>query len=111
MGAESILACVPLRSGERLALITADTPLHGGSHFVLAGMRGHVRRIARQYLGPNLQPGTVLYDVNEAGVPVAACWSSGSDGTPYRHAYRPSDPLCRAVRRCAAVWACASIRG
>jgi DNA gyrase subunit A len=76
---ESILTRFPLRSGERLAVITADTPLHGGSHFVLAGTRGHVRRIARQYLGPNLQPGTVLYDVAEAGAPVASCWSGGSD--------------------------------
>ncbi len=76
---ESILARFPLRANERLSVIATDTPLRGGSHFVLVGARGQVRRIARQYLGPNLQPGTVLYDVAEAGAPAAACWSSGAD--------------------------------
>ena len=76
---ESILARFPLRATEQLAVVAADTPLHGGSYFVLVGARGQVRRIARQYLGPNLQPGTVLYDVAEAGAPAAACWSGGSD--------------------------------
>ena len=76
---ESILTRFPLRAGERLAVVATDTPLRGGSYFVLVGERGQVRRIAKQYLGPNLQPGTVLYDINEAGAPAAACWSSGSD--------------------------------
>jgi DNA gyrase subunit A len=76
---ESILARFPLRADERLSIIAPDAPLRGGSHFVLVGARGQVRRIARQYLGPNLQPGSVLYDVNEAGAPAASCWSSGAD--------------------------------
>lgn len=76
---ENVLARFALRPNERLSVLTTDTPVRGGSHFVLVGERGQVRRIAKQYIGPNLQPGTVLYDVNEAGAPAASCWSSGSD--------------------------------
>lgn len=76
---ENMLARFALRPNERLRVLTTDTPVRGGSHFVLVGERGQVRRIAKQYIGPNLQPGTVLYDVNEAGAPAASCWSSGSD--------------------------------
>jgi DNA gyrase subunit A len=76
---ESILARFPLRADERLTLVTADTPPAAGSFLMLVSQRAQVRRIARQYLGPNLQSGTMLYDVRDGGPPAAVCWSSGND--------------------------------
>ena len=72
---EPLLTRFPVRPDEQLALAVPDTALGGGSHLVLVSERGQVRRIARQYLGPSLQPGTVLYDVREGGPPAAACWT------------------------------------
>ena len=68
------------RPGERLALVVAD-PLPGrpGAYLALATQRGQVRRIGNQYLGKNLQPGTVLYSVAEGGPPAASCWTTGGD--------------------------------
>jgi DNA gyrase subunit A len=66
----------PLRPEERLALAFADG---GGSYLVLVTERGQVRRIGSQYVGKNLQPGTVLYNIKEGGPPAAACWSGGND--------------------------------
>ncbi|HXF64116.1 MAG TPA: DNA gyrase C-terminal beta-propeller domain-containing protein [Caldilineaceae bacterium] len=70
----------PLRAGERPALFFAD-PLPGkrGAYLALVTRRGQVRRIGQQYLGKNLQSGTVLYNVAEGGAPAAACWTEGSD--------------------------------
>jgi DNA gyrase subunit A len=66
----------PLRPEERLALAFADG---GGSYLALVTERGQVRRIGSQYVGKNLQPGTVLYNVKEGGPPAAACWTAGND--------------------------------
>lgn len=70
----------PARDGERIALVVAD-PLPGrpGAYLALASRRGQVRRIGSQYLGKNLQPGTVLYSLAEGGPPAAACWTTGGD--------------------------------
>lgn len=70
----------PLRDDERLALVVAD-PLPGqpNAYLALATVRGQVRRIGSQYLGKNLQPGTVLYNVAEGGPPAAGCWTSGNE--------------------------------
>lgn len=76
---ESIVARFPLRPGEQVAVVVADTPLQAGAFLVFVSERGQVRRIGKQYLGPNLQAGTVLHDVREGGTPAAACWSSGND--------------------------------
>jgi DNA gyrase/topoisomerase IV subunit A len=73
---EVLAARFPMRTDERIAVITPDA---GGAFLVLVTERGHVRRIARQYLGASLQPGTVLSDPREGGAPTAACWSSGAD--------------------------------
>jgi DNA gyrase subunit A len=73
---QSILEHFPLRPDERLALAFAD---QGGAYLALATERGQVRRIGSQYLGKNLQPGTVLYHIKEGGAPAAACWTSGND--------------------------------
>ncbi|MBE2239038.1 MAG: hypothetical protein IAE81_14705 [Caldilineaceae bacterium] len=75
---EPLVARFPMRPDERLALITPDAS-GGGAFLVLVTERGHVRRIARQYLGAGLQAGTVLCDPREGGAPAAACWSSGND--------------------------------
>lgn len=75
---ESILARFPMRPGERLAIVATDMPVDGGAFLLLVTERGQIRRIARQYVGPNLQPGTVLCDPRDGGAPAAACWSHGA---------------------------------
>ena len=77
---KSILERFPLRSNEHLALVVGD-PLPGqpSAYLVLVTARGQVRRIGNQYLGRNLQPGTVLYNVTEGGAPAASAWSTGND--------------------------------
>jgi DNA gyrase subunit A len=76
---ESIVAGFPLRAEERITLLMEDAPPPNGAFLILTTERGQVRRIARQYLGPGLQSGTLLYDVREGGAPAAACWSGGAD--------------------------------
>jgi DNA gyrase subunit A len=66
----------PVRNDERWSLAFAD---HGGAYLALVTERGQVRRISNQYLGRNLQPGTVLYNVKEGGPPAAACWTTGNN--------------------------------
>lgn len=66
----------PLRSDEQWALAFAD---QGGAYLALVTERGQVRRIGSQYLGRNLQPGTVLYNIKEGGAPAGACWTGGND--------------------------------
>lgn len=73
---QSLFGDFPLRSGETLAVVAVD---QSGSYLILVSERGQVRRIGSQYLGKNLQPGTMLYNTNEGGAPVAACWTSGND--------------------------------
>jgi DNA gyrase subunit A len=73
---QALLEHFPLRPDERLAVVFAD---QGGSYVALVSERGQVRRIGSQYLGKNLQPGTVLYNPKEGGPPAAACWTSGND--------------------------------
>jgi DNA gyrase subunit A len=77
---KSILDRFPLRPNERLALIVGD-PLPGqpSAYLALVTVRGQVRRIGSQYLGKNLQAGTVLYNVTEGGPPAAAAWTTGND--------------------------------
>jgi DNA gyrase subunit A len=77
---KSLLDRFPLRADERVALVVAD-PLPGqaNSYLALVTVRGQVRRIGSQYLGRNLQAGTVLYNVAEGGPPAAAAWTTGND--------------------------------
>ena len=72
----SLLADFPLRSDEKLAIVAPD---QSGSYLVLVSVRGQVRRIGSQYLGKSLQPGTMIYNINEGGAPAAACWTGGND--------------------------------
>lgn len=72
---ESLLENFPLRDGETLAIVIPD---EGGSYLIMVSERGQVRRIGSQYLGKNLQPGTMLYNTNDGGAPAAACWASGN---------------------------------
>ncbi|MBK8046479.1 MAG: hypothetical protein IPK16_04700 [Anaerolineales bacterium] len=76
---EPIAVRLGLRPGETPAVVVPDPPLQGGAFLILVTERGQVRRIARQYLGGSLQPGTVLYDIKEGGAPAAATWSTGTD--------------------------------
>lgn len=72
----ALLADFPLRPDEKLALVAPD---QGGAYLVLVSVRGQVRRIGSQYLGKNLQPGTMIYNINEGGAPAAACWTTGNE--------------------------------
>lgn len=72
----SLLADFPLRPEEKLSIVAPD---QGGAYLVLVSVRGQVRRIGGQYLGKNLQPGTMIYNINEGGAPAAACWTTGND--------------------------------
>ncbi|MEZ4733478.1 MAG: DNA gyrase C-terminal beta-propeller domain-containing protein [Caldilineaceae bacterium] len=73
---ESLLTDFPLRADENLAVIVPD---QGGAYLVLVSVRGQVRRIGSQYLGRNLQPGTMIYNISEGGAPAAACWTGGNE--------------------------------
>ena len=73
---QALFGDFPLRHSEKLALVMAD---QGGSYLILVSERGQVRRIGSQYLGKNLQPGTMLYNTSEGGAPMAACWTSGNE--------------------------------
>uniref|UniRef100_A0A7C1FTR6 DNA gyrase subunit A n=1 Tax=Caldilinea aerophila TaxID=133453 RepID=A0A7C1FTR6_9CHLR len=75
---EPLLARLPMRSDERLAVVLPDRSAES-AFLVVVTERGQVRRIARQYMGASLQPGVVLLDPREGGAPAAACWSSGAD--------------------------------
>ena len=68
-----------LRDDEQIALIVPDPLTARDAYLVLVTQRGQVRRIGSQYLGKQLQPGTVLYNVAEGGPPAAACWTGGND--------------------------------
>jgi len=77
---QSLLESFPLRPDEHLALAFADRSSGDrGAYIALVTKRGHVRRIGSQYLGKGLQPGTVLYNINEGGPPAATCWTAGND--------------------------------
>jgi DNA gyrase subunit A len=77
---KSLLDRFPFRADERVALVVGD-PLPGqpNAYLALVTVRGQVRRIGSQYLGKNLQAGTVLYNVAEGGPPAASAWTTGSD--------------------------------
>lgn len=65
---------LPLRPGECLAIIL---PGQASGYVALVTERGHVRRLRHHYLGDNLRPGTLLFEVQDLGAPAAACWTPG----------------------------------
>jgi DNA gyrase subunit A len=65
---------LPLRPQERLAIILPSQPT---GYVALVTERGHVRRLRHHYLGDNLRPGALLFEVQELGAPAAACWTAG----------------------------------
>ena len=68
-----------MRDDEHLALVIPDPLTSRNAFLTLVTQRGQVRRIGSQFLGKQLQPGTVLHNVAEGGPPAAACWTSGND--------------------------------
>jgi DNA gyrase subunit A len=77
---KSIAERFPLRADEQVALVVGDPlPSQPNAYLALVTVRGQVRRIGSQYLGKNLQTGTVLYNIAEGGAPAAACWTTGND--------------------------------
>lgn len=65
---------LPFRPDERLAIVL---PGQASGYVALVTDRGHVRRLRHHYLGDNLRPGTLLFEVQELGAPAAACWTPG----------------------------------
>jgi DNA gyrase subunit A len=65
---------LPFRPDERLAIVLPGQPT---GYVALVTERGHVRRLRYHYLGDNLRPGTLLFEVQELGAPAAACWTPG----------------------------------
>lgn len=65
---------LPFRPDERLAIVLPGQP---SGYVALVTERGHVRRLRHHYLGDNLRPGTLLFEVQELGAPAAACWTPG----------------------------------
>ena len=59
---------LPLRPQERLAIILPSQP---AGYVALVTERGHVRRLRHHYLGDNLRPGALLFEVQELGAPAA----------------------------------------
>jgi DNA gyrase subunit A len=70
---------------ERLALtpeesITAVLPLDEADtrpQVLIGTQRGWIRKVRRNYVGPALRPGTLLYDPHEGGEPMALALSDG----------------------------------
>lgn len=65
---------LPFRPDERLAIVLPSQPT---GYMALITERGHVRRLRHHYLGDNLRPGALLFEVQELGAPAAACWTPG----------------------------------
>jgi DNA gyrase subunit A len=65
---------LPLRPDERLAIVLPSQPV---GYMALVTERGHVRRLRHHYLGDNLRPGALLFEVQELGAPAVACWTPG----------------------------------
>jgi DNA gyrase subunit A len=65
---------LPFRPDERLAIVLPSQPT---GYMALVTERGHVRRLRHHYLGDNLRPGTLLFEVQELGAPATACWTPG----------------------------------
>jgi DNA gyrase subunit A len=73
---ESLRKWVPLTNDERIALVTPDM---AAGYLTVVTRRGQVRRWRYNVFGRNLQPGTILYEIREGGLPAAACWTQ-NDG-------------------------------
>jgi DNA gyrase subunit A len=73
---QSLADTFSFRTDERLAVVL---PIQSSTYVALLTARGYVRWQAGNLLGANLRAGTILYDVDKMGFPVAACWTSSSD--------------------------------
>ncbi len=72
---EPIRKWVPLNAEERIALLTPDM---GVGYLTMVTRRGQVRRWRYNVFGRALQPGTILHEIRDGGVPAAACWSAAA---------------------------------
>lgn len=69
-----VLGSPGLTSGEEVAAVAVLDDNDPRPQLFIATERGWIRRLHRNYLGPNLQPGTLLYDPREGGGPAALAW-------------------------------------
>jgi DNA gyrase subunit A len=70
----SLASHLQLRPDERFTLAFPDS---GSTYLLLVSQRGTIRRIRYNYLGENVRPGSLMYELREGGAPAAACWSDG----------------------------------
>lgn len=65
----------PLRDGEAITIAMSD---EGGSQVIIVTDRGQLRRYAGHHFNQNLQQGMEIFSVQDVGIPVASCWTSGA---------------------------------
>jgi DNA gyrase subunit A len=72
---EPVRKWAPLSTDEKIAMVAPDM---GAGNFTVVTRRGQVRRWRYNVFGRSLQPGSILYDIREGGVPAAYCWSAAN---------------------------------
>jgi DNA gyrase subunit A len=65
-----------LGSDEQVALVVEPAK---APYLALLTERGHVRWLGGHLVGEKMTPGTVLYESQDLGAPVAACWARNAD--------------------------------
>lgn len=91
---QQIMGRIPLAAGEYLV---AALPDQAKGNIAMVSQRGMVRLLRHHVFGEYMKPGTILFDVKQFGLLMAACWTPG-DGdlfvaTRLGHAIRFSEKL------------------
>jgi len=71
---ESLHDILPLRDGEAITIAMSN---EGGSQVIIVTDRGQLRRYAGHHFNQNFQQGMEIFNVQDVGIPVASCWTSG----------------------------------
>ncbi len=65
---------IPLQEGEGLRVLIPEV---GAGYLALLSATGYVRMLRYNFVGPNLQPGTTVFDAGKFGPVEAGAWTSG----------------------------------
>jgi len=71
---EALANYLPIAADERPTVVTATRER---GYLVLVTERGYVRIIPAHLVGEKLTPGFTLYNADDFGMPVGACWTAG----------------------------------
>jgi DNA gyrase subunit A len=74
---EPLIERLALTEDENIAAVLTLDESDLRSQVLICTQRGWIRKLRRSYIGPSLQPGTLLYDVREGGAPTALVLSEG----------------------------------